>query len=95
MLTGTTRPYDRTLGIMRRIVPQRRSGAPKLVARYPAVDLDGGTLRGGCFDRVEAGANWWATTRWKVGAVAEHTWLRQPATRGRMDSVLLRLQRVY
>jgi phosphate-selective porin OprO/OprP len=100
ILSGEARPYDRATGQARRIVPRDRWGAPEIVARYAAVDLDGGDVRGGSFDRLDVGLNWWATTRWKWGVVAGRTWLRQqpilaPATRGRTDSLLLRGQWVY
>jgi phosphate-selective porin OprO/OprP len=95
VLSGEQRPYDRTSGLARRLLPTGRWGAPELVARYSAVDLDGGDVRGGSFDRVEVGANWWATTRWKWGAVAGRTWSRQGNGRGRTDSFLLRGQWVY
>jgi phosphate-selective porin OprO/OprP len=103
VLTGETRPYDHAIGQARRIVPTGRWGAPELVARYAAVDLNGGSVRGGSYDRVDIAINWWATTRWKLGAVAGRTWLRRAplgsttgnAVRGTTDSLLFRLQYVY
>jgi phosphate-selective porin OprO/OprP len=99
VLSGEARPYDRATAQARRIVPQGRWGAPEFVARYAAVDLDGGDVRGGSFHRIDLGFSWWATTRWKWGVVAGRTWLRQQAiataTRGRADSLLLRAQWVY
>jgi phosphate-selective porin OprO/OprP len=95
VLTGESRPYDRSAGLARRLTPTGRWGAPELMARYSAVDLDSGPVRGGSFDRLEVGANWWATTRWKWGAVAGRTWSRQASIRGRTDSLLLRGQWVY
>lgn len=99
VLTGETRPYDRAIGQARRLVPTQGWGAPEIVLRYSAVDLNGGDVRGGSFDRIEAGVNWWATTRWKLGAVAGRTWSRQPVpdnpARGRTDSLLLRVQWLY
>lgn len=92
VLTGENRPYDRARGLARRIAPQGRWGAPELIARYAAVDLDGGRVRGGSYDRIEIGANWWATTRWKLGLIGGRTWLRRDGTRGTTDSLLLRIQ---
>jgi phosphate-selective porin OprO/OprP len=89
------RDSDRSAGLARRLTPTGRWGAPELMARYSAVDLDSGAVRGGSFDRLEVGANWWATTRWKWGAVAGRTWSRQAGIRGRTDSLLLRAQWVY
>jgi phosphate-selective porin OprO/OprP len=95
VITGETRPYDRATGLAQRLVPTGRWGATEVMARYSAVDLDGGDVRGGSFDRLEFGANWWATTRWKWGLLAGRTWSRQAGVRGRTDSVLLRAQWVY
>lgn len=95
VLTGENRPYDRARGLARRIVPTGRWGAPELVARYAAVDLDGGSVRGGSYDRIDLGINWWATTRWKFGADVGRTWLRSGGTRGTTDSLLMRAQWVY
>jgi phosphate-selective porin OprO/OprP len=95
VLTGETRPYDRAAGLARRLVPTGRWGAPELMARYSAVDLESGGVSGGSFDRLEVGANWWATTRWKWGVAAGRTWSQQSGSRGRTDSLLLRGQWVY
>jgi len=67
VLTGEHRPYDRTLGYARRILPQHVIGAFEVVGRYSHVDIDDGLARGGVFDRGTAGINWWATRRWKIG----------------------------
>lgn len=95
MLTGETRDYDRTRGVMRRVVPRGRWGALELMARYAAVDLDGGTVRGGRYDRIEIGLNWWATTRWKAGVLWGHVWLDRFGSIGETDSVLTRFQWIY
>jgi phosphate-selective porin OprO/OprP len=95
VLSGEHRPYDRSAGLARRLMPTGRWGAPELMARYSAVDLDSAGVRGGSFDRLEVGANWWATTRWKWGAVLGRTWSRQNGVGGRTDSLLLRGQWVY
>jgi phosphate-selective porin OprO/OprP len=95
VLTGESRPYSRELGQARRIVPRGRWGAPELVARYAAVELNGGNVRGGRYDRVDLGLNWWATTRWKLGANAGRIWLDRDNKRGVADSLLLRVQYNY
>jgi len=46
VLTGEARPYDRTVGYARRVMPRGRWGAPELVARFSHVDLDDGVVRG-------------------------------------------------
>jgi phosphate-selective porin OprO/OprP len=95
VLSGEQRPYDRTSGLARRLIPTARWGAPELMARYSAVDLNSGDVLGGSFDRFEVGANWWATTRWKWGLLAGRTWSRQGGSSGRTDSLLIRGQWVY
>lgn len=95
VLTGEQRTYDRASGTVQRIMPQGRWGAPELVARYAAVDLSSEGFDGGRYDRIEVGANWWATTRWKFGLLYGHVWLRRDGQTGRTDSLLTRLQWVY
>lgn len=95
VLTGETRPYDRTVGHARRVMPTGRWGAPELVARYSHVDLDDGMVQGGTFNKTYFGANWWATRRWKIGAGWGRTWLDRLGTIGLTDSFLVRLQWVY
>jgi phosphate-selective porin OprO/OprP len=50
VLTGETRPYDRTVGYARRVMPEGRWGAPELVVRFSHVDLNNGAVQGGAFD---------------------------------------------
>lgn len=95
VLTGEQRDYDRQSGLLKRITPVGRWGAPELVARYAAVDLSSGGIDGGRYDRIEVGANWWATTRWKFGMLYGHVWLRKNGTTGHTQSLLTRLQWVY
>jgi phosphate-selective porin OprO/OprP len=95
VLTGETRPYDRTVGYARRIIPKGRWGAPELVARYSHIDLDDGAVQGGSFNKTHVGLNWWATRRWKFGVGWGRTWLRRFGTTGRTDSLLTRLQWVF
>jgi len=95
VLTGETRPYDRTVGYARRVMPTRRWGAPELVVRFSHVDLDDGAVRGGAFDKTYVGLNWWATRRWKFGAGWGHTWLDRFVSTGKTDSFHTRFQWVY
>ncbi len=95
VISGESRPYDRRAGIFRKIVPQGQWGAPELVVRYANVDLNDRMIRGGRYDRIDLGANWWATTRWKLGVDWGRIWLDRFATHGRTDSLLARLQWVY
>ncbi len=95
VLTGEQRPYDRATGSVKRIMPTGRWGAPELVARYAAVDLSSTGIDGGRYDRIEVGGNWWATSRWKFGALYGHVWLRRDGQTGHTQSLLTRLQWVY
>lgn len=95
VLTGEQRGYDRSKGALKRIIPEGRLGAPELVVRYAAVDLSSGAIDGGRYDRIEVGANWWATTRWKFGMLYGHVWLRRFGETGHTQTLLTRLQWVY
>ncbi|MEQ1892346.1 MAG: porin [Planctomycetota bacterium] len=95
VLTGETRPYDRTVGYARRVMPEGPWGAPELVARLSREDLDDGAVQGGSFDKTYLGINWWATRRWKLGLGWGHTLLDRFDATGTTDSLQLRLQWVY
>ena len=95
ILTGETRPYDRTVGYARRVMPKGRWGAPELVVRFSHEDLNDGSVQGGKFDKTYLGLNWWATRRWKVGAGWGHTWLDRFGQTGVTDSFQMRLQWIY
>ena len=95
IITGETRPYDRTAGYARRVMPKGRWGAPELVARFSHDDLDDGVVQGGSFDKTYLGVNLWSTRRWKLGFGWGHTWLDRFGTTGNTDSFLTRLQWIY
>lgn len=95
VVTGESRHYDRSRAALQRIFPDGRWGALELVTRFAVVDLDDGAIQGGRFTRIEAGANWWATTRWKFGLLYGHVKLDRFGTTGHTDSLLTRLQWVY
>ncbi|MGE0639788.1 MAG: OprO/OprP family phosphate-selective porin [Thermoanaerobaculia bacterium] len=95
VLTGETRPYDRTVGYARRVLPEGRWGAPELVARISHVDLDDGPVHGGSFDKLYLGLDWWATLRWKVGIGWGRTRLDRFDETGTTDSLLTRVQWVF
>ena len=63
VLTGESRPYDRTVGYARRIIPKHRYGAVELVGRFSNVDLEDEEIHGGEFYKTYFGTNWWATRR--------------------------------
>jgi phosphate-selective porin OprO and OprP len=95
ILTGETRPYDRTVGYARRVMPTGRWGAPELVARFAHEDLDDGLVQGGKFNKTYLGLNWWATRRWKVGVGWGHTWLDRFGKTGETDSFQVRFQWIF
>lgn len=95
VLTGESRAYDRSKGVVKRIVPLGRWGAPELVVRLASVDLDDGPIRGGRYSRLEMGGNWWATTRWKFGMLYGRVRLDRFDELGVTHSLLTRIQWVY
>ncbi|GGD98103.1 hypothetical protein GCM10011529_00130 [Polymorphobacter glacialis] len=95
VITGEHRAYNHATGLVRPLVPQGRWGAPELIARYAVVDLDGGSVRGGRYKRVELGINCWATSWWKLGVIGGRIWLDRFGETGVIDSLLTRLQWVY
>ncbi len=95
ILTGETRPYDRTVGYARRVMPKGRWGAPELVARFSHEDFDDGMVQGGKLDKTYLGINWWATRHGKLGFGWGHTWLDRFGTTGETDSFQIRFQWIY
>lgn len=95
VLTGEARPYDRTVGYARRVLPTGRWGAPELVARFSHIDLDDKTVLGGTYDKTYLGINWWATRRWKFGFGWGRTRLNRFDLIGITNSYLTRIQWVF
>lgn len=95
VVTGENRPYDQAAGYARRVSPSSPSGALELVARLSRVDLDDAAVTGGQFTKSYLGANWWATSRWKLGIGWGRTWLEDGGVRGTTDALLARVQWVY
>lgn len=95
VITGEARPYDRDVGTAGRLVPHGRFGAPELVVRYAAVDLDDARVHGGRYERLDLGVNWWISRQWKLGGVWGRTWLESGGVTGLTDSALMRLQWIY
>jgi phosphate-selective porin OprO/OprP len=95
VLTGESRPYDRTVGYARRIIPKHRFGAVELVGRFSNVDLEDEEIHGGEFYKTYFGTNWWATRRAKFGIGWGHTWLDRFGTIGETDHLQVRTQFVY
>ena len=95
VLTGESRPYDRTVGYARRIIPKNHYGAIELVSRFSNVDLENENIHGGEFYKTYFGTNWWATRRAKFGIGWGHTWLDRFGTIGETDHLQVRTQFVY
>jgi phosphate-selective porin OprO/OprP len=95
VLTGESRPYDRTVGYARRIIPKNHYGAFELVSRFSNVDLEDDLITGGEFYKTYFGVNWWATRRAKFGIGWGHTWLDRFGTIGETDHLQVRTQFVY
>ncbi|MFM2219078.1 MAG: hypothetical protein RL240_3396 [Planctomycetota bacterium] len=95
VLTGESRPYDRTVGYARRIIPKHHYGAIELVARFSNVDLEDDIFQGGEFYKTYFGTNWWATRHAKFGIGWGHTWLDRFGTMGETDHLQVRTQFVY
>lgn len=91
-ITGEQRPYDRTKGYARRVVPTGHWGAHELVAQFSHVDLEDGVVHGAAFDRFGLGFNWWATYGWKLGFGWGHIQLHKGGTTGTTNSFQTRLQ---
>ena len=95
VLTGEHRPYDKTVGYARRIIPRSRWGAVELVGRFGYVDLDDALVKGGTFAKWYAGANWWASRQWKFGVGYGLADLDLLDTTGRTQMLHARLQWIY
>lgn len=95
VVTGESRPYDRTVGYARRVIPKNHYGALELVGRFSNVDLEDEMVQGGEFYKTYFGTNWWATRRAKFGIGWGHTWLDRFGTVGETDHLHLRTQFVY
>jgi len=95
VMTGDSRPYDPVAGYARRIHPGGTAGALEWVGRLSRVDLEDAGLNGGRFTKTFVGANWWATSRWRIAGGWGRTWLDRRGTTGVTDSLLFRMQWVY
>ena len=95
VLTGEHRPYDKTVGYARRIIPRSRWGAVELVGRFGYVDLDDTLVKGGSFGKWYAGVNWWASRQWKFGVGYGLADLDRFDSTGRTQMLHARLQWIY
>jgi phosphate-selective porin OprO/OprP len=95
VITGETRPYDRTVGYARRVLPSGGWGAVEAVLRFGNVDLDDAGVSGGDMELFTAALNWWATRRWKFSLGYNHVSLDRSGIEGTTDFFLGRLQWVF
>src|SRR5262245_45051280 len=95
VLTGEHRPYDRTVGYARRVLPAGRWGAWEVFGRYSHVDIDDQLVHGGLMDKMALGVNWWATRRWKIGFDYGLTGLDRNGEHGTTHAFHPRLQWVF
>jgi phosphate-selective porin OprO/OprP len=68
VLTGEHRPYDRSVGYARRIIPKHSYGAWELVGRVGRVDLTDKAIEGGTMNAYSMNISWWANRRVRVSA---------------------------
>jgi phosphate-selective porin OprO and OprP len=95
ILTGEHRPYDRTVGYARRVMPKDRWGAVELIARYGLVDLTDRGVDGGYLTKWFAGVNWWANRRIRISAGCGRAALDKLGTTGHTNQYFTRLQWIY
>jgi len=95
VITGEHRPYDRKVGYARRIIPKKRYGAFEVVARYGYVNLNGGALHGGAYNKLFFGLNWWASRQWRISTSYGPTWLDRDGLNGFTQIFTTRFQWVF
>jgi phosphate-selective porin OprO/OprP len=95
MVTGESRPYNRTTGFAGGITPAGRKGAIELVTRYSRIDLTDGSIDGGALRKLHVGVNWWASPQWKFGLSYGDADLARDALDGNTKMVLFRSQWAY
>ena len=84
VLTGETRPYDRTRGTYQDVVPQtdfrfgQGGGAWELTAGWGFIDLNDQNIAGGRMNTVALGLNWHLNSNTKFMFNVIHAFLDQP-----------------
>ncbi len=99
VLTGETRPYERTKGYFGRVLPaspfsfsRGGAGAWELAARYSWIDLSSGAIQGGRFDRWSGALSWYPTKWGRFEFDYGYGRLQRSATTGLARFYQLRLQ---
>jgi phosphate-selective porin OprO/OprP len=95
VLTGEHRPYDKSAGYARRVLPRHRWGAIEVIARYGIVDTTDAGIDGGVMDKWFAAVNWWATRRWRFSVGGGRATLDKASLVGHTNQVLARVQWIY
>jgi phosphate-selective porin OprO/OprP len=95
VLGGAPRHYDKKVGYARRVLPATRWGALELVARFGILDLDSAAVRGGYLTKWYAGANWWATRRWRLSLGFGRAELDRLGEVGHTNQLIQRLQWIF
>ena len=98
-LTGETRPYDHATGTFGAISPAAPFsfkhgglGAWEVAARWSSVDLTGGTVQGGKFDRLSGALSWYPTSQARFEFNYGYGRLNRDGIQGRSNFYQLRLQ---
>jgi phosphate-selective porin OprO/OprP len=95
VITGEHRPYDRSVGYARRIIPQHRYGAWELVGRVGRVDLSDKSIHGGILNIYSMNLSWWANRRLRVTVGGGRYDLNQFGLYGTTNQFHGRIQWVY
>ena len=102
ILTGESRSYFRRGGFFFKVAPDRPlgvegggHGAWELTFRVSNTDLNDGAITGGEFDRWSIGANWYATSQWRLEVNVGQSSLKRFDTKGDTEFLQLRLQWLY
>ena len=98
-MTGESHPYDRVTGSFGAVSPATPfsfkhggTGAWEIAARYSKIDLTGGTLDGGEFERWSGALSWRPTVQWRVEFNYGNGRLEKAGLIGRTNFYQLRLQ---
>jgi hypothetical protein len=97
MITGERRNYNRQGAYFGKLSPKKPvdqggPGAIEVYSRYSYADTDDGSIKGGKFDRITLGANWFATDHWRLELSYGHGKLKKSGDTGKTDFFQTRLQ---
>jgi phosphate-selective porin OprO/OprP len=100
ILTGESRSYMRRGGFFFKLDPERPVGgggigAWELTLRYSSTDFKDGSIDGGEFERWSIGANWYATSQWRLEVNVGRSTLKRFDTNGDTEFLQLRLQWLF